>query len=68
MPIANGPQVLSMLKSDSNTGQIPVMFLTGHGDKESVLSVVGLSPVDYLLKTIDKKSLLDKLNSFFARR
>ena len=67
MPIANGPQVLSMLKNDSDTGQIPVMFLTGHGDRESVLSVVGLSPVDYLLKTIDKNSLLEKLKHFFAK-
>ncbi|MCR5324040.1 MAG: response regulator [Lachnospiraceae bacterium] len=67
MPIANGPQVLSMLKNDSNTGQIPVMFLTGHGDKESVLSVVGLRPVDYLLKTIDKQTLLEKLKAFFDK-
>ena len=68
MPIANGPQVLSMLKNDSNTGQIPVMFLTGHGDKESVLSVVGLSPVDYLLKTIDKQTLLGKLEAYFVKK
>ena len=68
MPIANGPQVLSMLKNDSETGQIPVMFLTGHGDKDSVLSVVGLNPVDYLLKTIDKETLLTKLGDFFLRR
>ena len=68
MPVANGPQVLSMLKGDSETEQIPVMFLTGHGDKDSVLSVVGLSPVDYLLKTIDKETLLDKLDTFFASR
>ena len=67
MPIANGPQVLAMLKNDSETGQIPVMFLTGHGDKESVLSVVGLSPVDYLLKTIDKNGLLKKLDDYFAK-
>lgn len=33
MPIANGPQVLSMLKNDADMGQIPVMFLTGHGEK-----------------------------------
>ncbi len=66
MPVANGPQVLSMLKSDSETGQIPVMFLTGHGDKESVLSVVGLNPVDYLLKTISREALLQKLEDFFA--
>ena len=67
MPIANGPQVLEMLRSDSETGQIPVMFLTGHGDKESVLSVVGLKPADYLLKTIDKQGLLAKLKEFFLK-
>jgi len=65
MPIANGPQVLSMLKNDSETGQIPVMFLTGHGDRDCVLSVVGLSPVDYLLKSIGKEGLLQKLRDFF---
>ena len=67
MPIASGPQVLEMLKNDSETGQIPVMFLTGHGDKESVLSVVGLKPADYLLKTIDKATLLQKLETFFLK-
>ena len=66
MPIANGPQVLQMLKNDSETGQIPVMFLTGHGDRESVLSVVGLSPADYLLKSIDKPGLLKKLKDFLG--
>ena len=68
MPIANGPQVLQMLKNESQTGQIPVMFLTGHGDKESVMSVVGLKPADYLLKTIDKETLLKKLSDFFKTR
>lgn len=68
MPIADGPQVLSMLKNDSETDSIPVMFLTGHGDRESVMSVVGLKPADYLLKTIDKKALLEKLQTFFAKR
>ncbi len=68
MPIANGPQVLEMLRSDSETGHIPVMFLTGHGDKESVLSVVGLKPADYLLKTIDREGLLAKLDEFFKKQ
>ncbi len=65
MPVANGPQVLEMLENDTETGHIPVMFLTGHGDVESVLSVVGLKPADYLLKTIDKITLLNKLKDFF---
>ncbi len=68
MPIANGPQVASMLKNDSDTGNIPVMFLTSHGDKESVLSVVNLEPADYLLKTIDKDGLIAKLEAFFEKR
>ncbi len=65
MPVASGPQVLSMLKNDSGTGDIPVMFLTGRSDRDSVLSVVDLSPADYLLKTIDRKALLTKLEEFF---
>lgn len=65
MPIANGPQVLEMLKSDSATDSVPVMFLTGHADRESVMSAVNLSPVDYLLKTIDRQTLLDKIDTFF---
>ena len=67
MPVANGPQVLQMLKDESETGHIPVMFLTSHGDRESVLSVAGLRPADYLLKTIDKPKLLEKLKSFFNK-
>ena len=67
MPIADGPQVMSMLKNDSEIGQIPVMFLTGHSDKESVMSVIELKPVDYLLKTIDKATLLEKLGAFFKK-
>lgn len=65
MPVADGPKVLEMLRADTETGHIPVMFLTGHGDRNSVMSVVGLKPADYLLKTIDKKTLLEKLDHFF---
>ena len=35
---------------------------------DSVLSVVGLSPVDYLLKTIDRDTLLKKLKDFFDKQ
>ncbi len=68
MPIADGPQVLSMLKNNSDTDRIPVMFLTGHGDRQSVMSVIDLKPEDYLLKTIDRDTLLAKLQTFFELR
>jgi CheY-like chemotaxis protein len=67
MPVTDGPQVLEMLRSDEETKHIPVIFLTGRGDKESVMSVMSLKPQGYLLKTISRAELLDKLSAFFDR-
>ena len=65
MPVTSGPQVLEMLRSDPDTSRIPVIFLTGKGDKESVMQVVALKPEGYFLKTIEKEELLNNLRSFF---
>ena len=65
MPVTSGPQVLEMLRSDEETKSIPVMFLTGKGDKESVMSVVALKPEGYFLKSIKREDLLEKLEEFF---
>ena len=65
MPVTSGPQVLEMLRSDSETRDIPVMFLTGKSDKESVMAVVELRPEGYFLKSIQKDELLEKLQEFF---
>ena len=54
-----------MLRSDDETKIIPVMFLTGKSDKESVMAVVSLKPEGYFLKTIQKDELLEKLGEFF---
>ncbi len=68
MPVTSGPQVLEMLRSDAETAAIPVMFLTGKSDKESVMQVVALKPEGYMLKNIDKDELLQKLDSFFRKQ
>ncbi|MBR3307630.1 MAG: response regulator [Lachnospiraceae bacterium] len=68
MPVTTGPQVLEMLRSDPETSGIPVIFLTGKSDKESVMAVVALKPEGYFLKNIEKAELLDKLERFFAGR
>ena len=65
MPVTSGPQVLEMLRSDSDTKSIPVMFLTGKGDKKSVMEVVALRPEGYFLKSIQKEDLLENLKEFF---
>ena len=65
MPITSGPQVLEMIRSEAATSDIPVMFLTGKSDRESIMRVLSLKPADYLLKTIDRKGLHEKVDNFF---
>ncbi len=68
MPVTTGPMVLEMLKSEGYTKDIPVMFLTGNNSKESIVKVLSLGPVDYLLKTIDKNGLHEKIDKYFANQ
>ena len=68
MPVTSGPQVLEMLRSEEETRKIPVMFLTGKGDKQSVMQVLALKPEGYFLKTIERQELLENLEKFFAGR
>lgn len=66
MPVASGPKVLEMMKSDEMTRDIPVIFLTGKGDKESVMKVVSLKPDGYLLKTMPKAKLMEEVRDFLS--
>ena len=68
MPVASGPQVLEMLRSDPATKDLPVMFLTAKNDRESVMSVMGLKPEKYLLKTMPPDVLLRNIEEFFIRQ
>ena len=68
MPITPGPQVLQMIQSSVKTADIPVIFLTGKSDKDSILSVLALKPAGYLLKSIDKDGLNKELDEFFAKK
>lgn len=58
MPVVDGPQVLQMLRQESATEHIPVIFLTGNGTKEAVTRVMALKPDGYLLKSTQKEDLL----------
>lgn len=68
MPIVNGPKVLEMIRSDPNTANIPVMFLTAKGDKRSIMEVLRFKPEKYLLKTMLPKDILDSIDEFFRTR
>ncbi|WP_022779045.1 response regulator [Butyrivibrio sp. AE3009] len=68
MPITTGPKVLEMLRSESSTASIPVMFLTVKSDKDSVMQVLKLKPEKYLLKTMPPAELLANIDEFFEKQ
>ncbi|MBE6070302.1 MAG: response regulator [Clostridium lundense] len=67
MPITNGPQVLEMIRSEPYSAQLPVLFLTGKNDRDSVLTAMTHKPDGYLLKTSGKDSILSAVHDIFAK-
>lgn len=68
MPVTPGPKVLEMLRSESFTKDIPVMFLTVKSDKDSVMQVLALKPEKYLLKTMPPAELVANIDDFFNQQ
>lgn len=68
MPIVDGKQVLEMIRSETEFADIPVIFLTSKGDKESVMQVMALKPEGYLLKTMPPEEIKKSVDTFFERR
>lgn len=67
MPNVDGPKVLEMLRTDPKTADIPVVFLTGIDDKESVGRVLELKPAGYVLKSTTRDALVKYLENLFAK-
>lgn len=68
MPVCDGRQALEMIRSDEDIADIPVIFLTGKGDRESVKKVMALKPEGYLLKTMPDEAIKKNIDNFFAKR
>ena len=68
MPACSGKKFLEMLRTDVDCSDIPVIFLTGMDDEDSVRSVLALKPAGYLLKSLPKETIVGEVDSFFARQ
>ena len=66
MPVCSGPQMLEMIRSEIKTENVPVIFLTAKGDKESVAKVLSLKPQGYLLKSMPPFQIVESIDNFFA--
>ena len=68
MPVISGAKVLEMIRSEVSTSDIPVMFLTGKSDKNTVMEVLSLKPEKYLLKTLPPQELIANIDEFFEKQ
>lgn len=68
MPVLDGPKVFEMLRAEEGLRDIPVMFLTGRDDEESVMRVLAMKPENYLLKTDSPDHILEIISDFFAKQ
>lgn len=67
MPVCDGRQTLEMIRSDEDIADIPVVFLTGRGDAESVRKVMSLKPRGYLLKTMPDEEIKKYIDRLFEK-
>ena len=68
MPVCDGKQVLEMIRSDSEFSSVPVIFLTGKNDRETVMKVTALKPEGYLLKSQEPSQIVKTIDDFFEQR
>ncbi|MCR4908888.1 MAG: response regulator [Lachnospiraceae bacterium] len=68
MPITTGEQVMKMIRSEPTTRDIPIIFLTGKGDRENVTKLLSLKPDGYILKSSNRFTLVDAIDRFFEKQ
>ncbi len=61
MPLHNGPSVLNMIRGREESKNIPVIFLTGIADKDTVLECMSMRPAGYMVKPVVKRDLLQRI-------
>lgn len=68
MPIVDGRQFMQMIREDTEFQNIPIIFLTGKNDAQTVMDVMSLKPNGYLLKSMDAQKLHATIDDFFKKQ
>jgi len=61
MPDMNGYEVIKTIKSNKETANIPIIFLTSKSDGESELEGLSLGAIDYIIKPFSPPLLLKRI-------
>jgi len=59
MPDVDGYEAIKSLKADERFSSVPVVFLTGKSDRESVVKGLSLGAVDYIIKPYNASKLIE---------
>ena len=68
MPITPGSQIMEMIRSEPASANIPIIFLTGKNDRETVMKVMQLKPEGYLLKSMSHEEITAAIDHFFETK
>jgi len=60
MPVMDGVEMLTKLKSDPQLKGIPVMMLTAEGGRDHVLKIAKIGVRDYIVKPFEEDVLIEK--------
>ena len=63
MPVMDGFETCRRLKADPATKDVPVIFLTGQGEKEKVIQGFELGAVDFITKPFNTTELLRRVST-----
>lgn len=69
MPKVDGPQFVRIIRSPGAfpMPDIPIIILTGHGDRWRVIEAARVGVHEYLLKPVSTKALLDRVLSVLTK-
>lgn len=67
MPFLDGFELLSLLHSDAETANIPVILLSGRSDGDTMAKAVELGAADFLTKPVTRDQLLESIEACLSR-
>jgi CheY-like chemotaxis protein/CheY-specific phosphatase CheX len=67
MPVLDGTETLSLIRSDPNHGDIEVVVASQLASEQKVKDVISLGVADYILKPLRYESVVDRLRQIIDR-
>jgi len=65
MPIMDGFELVEKIRKIKNKEECPVFMITTEGGRGEVIKALRLGANNYLVKPLQKESLIEKLHSFY---